>query len=152
LQYDKTGRNVTVYGQGKGCLKIVYEYINQLKKLGKYDDSTIIITADHGNIPYYDAENERPSIATEPIMLVKEPYQSNDSIVVSNAPVSQGEIMPTVLKNIGVEYSDLGETFDEVGEDEDRQRFYRGITLDGVEKLFVINGDAGDLDNWSVAQ
>ena len=50
LEYD--ARRDDGWGSGvsqaKGALKIVYEYIEQLKGLGKYDDATIIITADHG--------------------------------------------------------------------------------------------------------
>lgn len=34
--------------QSRGALKIVYEYIQNMKKLGVYDNATIIITADHG--------------------------------------------------------------------------------------------------------
>jgi hypothetical protein len=152
LQYDKTGRAISAVSQGKGSLKIVYEYLRQLKELGKYDDATIIITADHGNIAYYDAENDRPSVTCMPIMMVKEPYQSNPSLVISDAPVSQAEIMPTVLKNVGAEYDGMGRTFSEISEYEDRVRYYRGITLDGVEKLFEVSGDASDINNWGVAE
>jgi hypothetical protein len=152
LQYDKTGRAITAVAQGKGSLKIVYEYLRQLKDLGKYDDATIIITADHGNIAYYDAENDRPSVPSMPIMLVKEPYQSNPSLVISDAPVSQAEIMPTILENVGVEYDGRGRTFSEISEAEDRTRYYRGIMLDGVEKLFEVSGDASDINNWGVAE
>lgn len=43
--------------QAKGALKIVYEYIDQLEKLGKYDDTMIIITADHGYKEWLCDEN-----------------------------------------------------------------------------------------------
>ena len=33
----------------KGLVYIIDEYLNQLKELGKYDDATIIITADHSD-------------------------------------------------------------------------------------------------------
>jgi len=34
--------------QTKGCFHIVYEYLDQLKQLGMYENSTIIIFGDHG--------------------------------------------------------------------------------------------------------
>lgn len=37
-----------LYQQTAGDLNMITEYIGQLKKLGIYDDTTIIITADHG--------------------------------------------------------------------------------------------------------
>ena len=43
---DKT----SMIKQAKGALYIVEEYINQLKKSGIYDKTTIIIIADHGSV------------------------------------------------------------------------------------------------------
>ena len=152
LQYDKTGRENTVYSQARGSLKIVYEYLNQLKALGKYEDATIIITADHGKIINYDVENHRPDEPSMPIMLVKEPGQSKDSLFVSDAPVSQTEIMPLIMKQIGLDWKEYGRTFDEIAVNEDRQRFYNAATLNGYEFQFSIDGDANDLESWSVKE
>lgn len=152
LQYDKTGRENNVYSQARGSMRIVYEYMNQLKALGKYEDATIIITADHGKIINYDVENHRPDEPSMPIMLVKEPGQSKDSLFVSDAPVSQTEIMPFIMKQIGLDWKEYGRTFDEITIDEERQRFYYGATLNGYEYQFLIDGNANDLESWSVAE
>ena len=48
LKYEPTGRMSSRNAQGTGSLKIVYAYLEQLRALGKYEDATIIITADHG--------------------------------------------------------------------------------------------------------
>ena len=34
--------------QMKACFKIVYDFLDQMKALGVYEDSTIIILGDHG--------------------------------------------------------------------------------------------------------
>lgn len=149
LQYDKTGRENSIYSQARGSLKIVYEYLDQLKGLGKYDDATIIITADHGKIINYDSENNRPDEPTMPIMLVKEPNQSNNSLVISDAPVSQTEIMPLIMKQIGRDWKPYGNTFDEIPADKERQRFYYASTLNGYELRFSILGNANVIDSWS---
>lgn len=51
--------------QGTGSLKIVYEYLEQLRALGKYEDTTIIITADHGVGKIVDTE-KRVASQTRP--------------------------------------------------------------------------------------
>lgn len=152
LQYDKTGRENNIYSQARGSLKIVYEYLKQLKELGKYDDATIIITADHGKIINFDSENNRPDEPTMPIMLVKEPNQSNNSLLISDAPVSQTEIMPLIMKQIGRDWKLYGKTFDEIPADKERQRFYYASTLDGYELRFSILGNANEIESWSVAE
>ena len=48
--------------QAKGALYIVEEYINQLKKSGIYDKTTIIIIADHGSV----------NLEQNPLFLIKE--------------------------------------------------------------------------------
>lgn len=150
LQYDRTGRENSAYSQAKGCLKIVYEYLNQLKTLGKYEDATIIITADHGQIATYDSEVEGPAITSLPIMLVKEKGSSQDSLYVSDVPVSQTEIMPLVMKSVGnPDWADYGKTFDEINSKEERPRYYVDMLDNKYMIQFVINGDANELANWS---
>ena len=65
---DLGADNSTKEQQAQGSMRIVSEYLRQLKELGVYDRSTIIITADHGRW-FLTAE---PLTATStPIMLVK---------------------------------------------------------------------------------
>lgn len=37
--------------QAKGAFKMVFDYLDELKRLGVYEDATIVITADHGQWP-----------------------------------------------------------------------------------------------------
>ena len=131
-------------------MKIVYEYLNQLKELDKYEDATIIITADHGQIATYDSEVKSPTITSLPIMLVKEKGSSQDSLCVSDAPVSQTEIMPLVMKAVGnSNWINYGKTFEEIRSGEDRPRYYVDMLDNKYMVQFVINGDANELANWS---
>ena len=124
--------------------------MNQLKTLGKYEDATIIITADHGQIATYDSEVESPAITSLPIMLVKEKGSSQDSLYVSDVPVSQTEIMPLVMKSVGnPDWADYGKTFDEINSKEERPRYYVDMLDNKYMIQFVINGDANELANWS---
>ena len=88
--------------QCAGALRMVDTYIVQLKKLGLYEDTAILVTADHGR--WYETMTgiTEPS---SPIILYK-PRQNADEaaepLVQSYAPVSHEDIMPTVLQAAGM--------------------------------------------------
>lgn len=101
----------TLEETAKGCMVIVEEYLNQLKKLGVYDDATIIITADHGG--GYDSQV---------IFYIKEPGETHEVSPVTNAPASFREFLPTIAEAAGLEASVYGQTIYEFAEDEQRER------------------------------
>ena len=148
IKYDKAGREVSREDQERGCLKIVYEYLEQLKALGLYDAATIIITADHGRGVAYDQEQNMPEMPSMPILLVKEAFQKSDSMQTNHAPVTQKEILPTVIRAIGKDYSAYGVCVDEIPLDYERQRTYVSIYKNYIIR-YAINGDANDIQNWS---
>ena len=139
--------------QAKGSLNIVYEFIRQLKEKGLYEDSTIIITADHGQ-NYFD----RPSVAKElglemvscPIMFVKNKGDYGDGLIESSAPISHEEIIPTILEVMLGDTCGYGRTISEIAEDESRERtFVYGRHHDIPFVKYVISGDAMNIENWS---
>ena len=65
---DLGADNSTKEQQAQGSMRIVSEYLRQLKELGVYDQSTIIITADHGR---WFLTPEPLTTTSTPIMLVK---------------------------------------------------------------------------------
>lgn len=151
LKYEPTGRIATMESQGKGSLKIVYEYMEQLKALGKYDDAAIIITADHGRSWTKAAEKDsgRPEKTSRPLFLVKKPGERHEQMVINEAPVSQAELAPTILDAFGMEYGSYGRTFSEIPVDEKRVRRY----IDDYMKhniTYLIDGHAAALGNWSI--
>ena len=144
--------------QGIATVKIVSEYLEQMKELGVYDTATIIITADHGQNYFNDLNmmKERELVATSnPIMFVKlaEQKSSDGRIITSNAPVSQKELFPTIMKAIGGPWEEYGFTFDMIDENENRERdFY--FTMQGVIPLthFKIQGDVRDEGAWMIIE
>ena len=146
--------NSTLDQQAKGSMKIVEEYIKQLKELGQYDNTTIIITADHGYWYFIDRPLEE---TTSPYMLVK-PAQSAEldaePFKVSTAPVSHMDFPATVLKAMGADYASYGTPMDEVPANADRARpYYMTETVDGHDWAvlkYLIEGDALDMANWQL--
>ena len=145
-------------GQGKGCLKIIFEYLEQLKELGIYDNTTIIITADHGqnylldrrSIDEYGLQNE----TSNPILFVKKSGQHNENgMIISDAPVSHSELAATVIEAVGGNSAEYGMTFEEVPENAERERImiYRRH-YDIPYTKYVIRGNVRNVNSWSIEQ
>jgi arylsulfatase A-like enzyme len=127
-------------------MKIVYEYINQLKQLDKYDDATIIITADHGAAGTVVKDNGEQIQQSLPIMFVKMPYTASDEIVISEAPVAQEDLISTILNVSGVDTE--AKVITDYKEGDDRVRVSR-VRTGSMDIKYEINGNVRDVESWS---
>lgn len=141
--------NATREQQVLGSIKIVSEYIRQLKQLNLYDNTTFIITSDHG-LYYVDPETVL-SQTIEPILLIKSANSTNLPIVISDVPVSHANYFATVIDAVGGESEEYGETFFNIS-DPDKPRYYYTTNIengrDSQWLKYVITGYAGDFNNW----
>lgn len=104
-----------------GAFQIVLEYINEMKKNNVYDNSAIIIMADHG---YY-----WEGVLTNPVLLVK-PKGGEGKLAVSAAPVSHYDFQPSVLYLAGLnDDQEFGKSYFDIGENEERERLFYQINL-----------------------
>lgn len=131
--------------QWKGAVKIVYEYIRQLKELGKYDDSFIIITTDHGVTNALSDTDGSMLEISYPILFVKEPYETHEYMVENQAPVCHADIITTIRKQLGMNVP--GRTLSEIECDEDRVRYMNNSMPDLLE-IYEIDGDVRLISNW----
>ena len=106
--------NTTSDVTAKGLHTIMSEYIAQLKQIGVYDNSTIIIMSDHGSA--YDDSNPQP------IFFIKKPYESHDAMQVNSAPISYEDYQATILFLAGLDYSEYGKTIFDWNENDSRIR------------------------------
>ena len=145
--------NATVIQQSRGSLLMVSYYIDRLKELGVYDNSTIIITADHGT--YYQVFDEFLDKTSTPIVIVK-PAQSAEldalPLQISDNPVAAEDVVATVIEAVGGNTDGFGQSvFTEF--DPLRKRYYLMTQCDeeGSDKnaiQYEITGDANDFSNW----
>jgi len=149
------GQEVTEDQQGLGVMKMVSEYLKQLKDLGVYDNSYIVITADHGYWFWGDGPDHVLDRPGSPIMLVKPANQGekqNDPFVYSDAPISQFDLHASIMKAITGDGSKYGTAFDETPEDASRIRYYVHPTHDGTNDYefieYEIDGYVLDFNNW----
>lgn len=151
ITLDNSHTEVSVYSQTRGAMKIVYEYIDELKKLGLYDDTTIIITADHGAAnntrSCYDETKNQMNGTCMPILLVKMPDQHGDVLTYNPAPVYHGNMLSTVLDIYGLEYDKLEPRLCDIREGDNVIRYFYDDTVSPAIKVRVI-GDAHDVNNW----
>lgn len=102
----------------RGLFVIINEYLEQLKTLDKYDDATIIITADHGSWYGLDAQ---------PIFFIKQKHEKHGEMQINSAPISLDDFQPTVLDVLGQNTEDFGTSiFDwEPGDRRERSVYMR---------------------------
>ena len=150
IEYDaRRGLGVHADGdlQAMGAMKIVYEYLEQLKELGKYDDATIIITADHGTVESLVDEDGNKVQASIPILFVKEANQKKEEIYITEAPVCHEDIIPTVRKEMGMNVDE--KTLADYVEGEERTRIFRVRDENSYEKWQVI-GNVREFESWEL--
>lgn len=111
----------------RGLVFIIDEYLSQLKALGKYDDTTIIITADHSD------NMSHP----QPIYFIKQKNEHHDTMQVSNAPISHSDFQGTVAEIITQKKNALNrKSIWDIREDLIRKRVLQGETWDGIKNTF----------------
>ena len=95
----------------KGIFTMLDAYLDQLKNLGVYDNSTIIITADHGS-------EARPQM----VFFIKEKNETHENMQITNAPISLSELIPTVVQSLGEDHTAFGQSIHDFSADESRER------------------------------
>ena len=144
--------------QTMGAYRIVAQYIAELKRLGVYENTSFIITADHGDWYLTNNDIQQPSA---PVIMYKPAGQTAEEAAqpmqISDAPVWHYDILAQTLKDMGVDQQTLSNyttPLDESYEGENRPRYYIETISNGKRDIFVrefvINGDANDMKNWSL--
>ena len=106
---------------------IIDEYLNQLKALNKYDDTTIIITADHSDNMAHP----------QPIYFIKRKNEHHDTMQVSKAPISHSDFQGTIAEVITREKNTPNrKSIWDIKEDDVRNRVLQGETWDGIKNTF----------------
>ncbi len=100
--------------QTRGALKVVEEYIHCLKENNCYDNSMIVVLADHGSEGLY---------REHPALLIKN-YYENHKLNFSDAPITYADLPATIMSGITDEYGHYGRAAFEINSDEIRTRYY----------------------------
>ena len=148
----------------KQSLTIIYEYIEEMKRLGLYEDATIVITGDHpaaisdskliGQTGYSSDNGTRVTA-----MLFKRSGESEGALVTNTAQISQNQLWATIFESEGLLSLKTGESFFDISEGEDRVRRYlfeRSVILgdDRADEIveYKITGSARKAENWEIVE
>lgn len=134
----------TLMQQIRGSLRLVVEYINLLKKNNLYDNTAIIVMADHGKLNLWQ----------NPAILFKD-FNSDSTFSVSEAPISYAEdLMPTLLSLMTGDYESYKNSILNIPENYTRERRYMFYRLDSAIDVnymppiseYITTGHAADLN------
>ena len=100
----------------QGNMKIVYEYINQLKMTNTYENSTILILGDHGLHEDYNIEDN-------PAVLIKLPNETH-KLAHNSVPVHFRNLFATIASCIKEDYSYYGPSVYDISEESDVERLH----------------------------
>ena len=124
-----------------GSLRIVEQYIQEMKEAGVYDNSTIIITADHGRASEGYQQNQ--------CVAIKEAGRSH-IYAVDSRPIHVKNVISYIM-HVASDNGDLyGPSIEDIYESGDIKRLHTSVVIEnGQEKgidRFVIPEDASDSD------
>lgn len=158
--FDKTGTEpIERVETLRGDLEIVFYYMEEMKKLGVYDNSTIIILGDHGRPPdEIEAANKKylespiiTSLLVKPKNAERVPLQTDSKSELTN------DFFPaSILEYAGIDHEKFGYSYNDVITQELHPTRYlqtydfMGYGLLEPKTLYKITGDARDFDNWKV--
>ncbi len=146
----------------KQSLTIINEYIGEMKRLGLYEDATIVITGDHpaalSDTKLIGEASKSDNGTRVTAMLFKRSGDSGTEPKTSTAQISQDELWNTIYESEGLTELKTGESFFDIPEGEDRVRRYLfelSVTLEDKSRAdeivtYKIVGSARNRDNWSI--
>ncbi|MBQ3725564.1 MAG: YidC/Oxa1 family membrane protein insertase [Selenomonadaceae bacterium] len=144
------GEETTRYEQSVGALKIALTYLQQMRELKIYDNSTILILADHGDHEkIFNNINAFNEFKPLPLVLVKQPDE-HGALKVSENPISYSQLQATLLKRFP-EGKEFGEDFSELLT---QSRFFRLVsyTSDRTMTEYAVAPKAWDNSSWHEAK
>lgn len=154
---DEAGNRIEEGGSPEksvqGCFRYIYDYIDEMKRLGVYDDATIIITGDH---PRALDDCEVPTQPRLTALFVKEAGSASGKLKTSSAQVSQANLIPTLVKSSGLTTNYYyGKSYFDISEGETTERFHKfelyvGGDVGNRIVTFKVMGNGTDFASWEL--
>ena len=151
------GMPVDLESTTMGVFTMLGQYFDEMKKLGVFDNSTIIIIADHGCPPYeYNVyHQDRMEKARLTTLLIKpENSPALPLAVDADSELSNGNFAASVLEYAGIDTEEYGNSYNDIIKNDlhwDRYMQTHDVKENIIKKaLYVVRGSARDFDNWYV--
>ncbi len=143
----------------RGDFEILFSYFEQLKQLGIYDNTTIVILGDHGRPPnetdYFFSTKLKGAITTA--LLIKPAGKSSGELRFDrDSELSNDNFPASILEFAGLDHSEYGNSYsDIIKNDLHPDRYFQSVKFINYGSLkytarYKITGDARDFDNWEL--
>lgn len=142
------------YEQTKGNFNTIFAYIDMLKEMGVYDNTTIIITADHGETGTY---TQLPGDRVLALFIKPAGADTDSELQFSHKQICQDNLRASISSYFGLEDKYGHRTIESIGEDEEMVRYFWMNGCDSAKLhrdtnlvTYKIVGDANDFANWEL--
>ncbi len=160
--------------QVKCVLSALTNFLGNLKRIGAYDSSLIVVHADHGLGHLVEMDNFPSNFAEDPLaaqiqtggvigsampLLAVKPPGARGPIARSSVPATIGDIPATILKSAGIPTN--RPSLLEISADENRVRYYhryiwthekwRADSIGPIQQ-YRVDGDVYDYNSWSLGE
>lgn len=155
--YDPTAEP-DLYATLRGDFEILSEYFRQMKELGIYDNSTIIVLGDHGRVPReLEGAQTRLDGAITSALLIKPAHTDSEKLRTdSRSELSTQFFAASVLEYAGIDHSDFGYSYNDIIKNNlSPERYMQTFHFCGYGRMayqseYKITGNAMDFNNWEL--
>ena len=134
----------TYYSSIEASMKMVSDYLDMLREAGVYDNTAILVMADHG-FGYKDGE-EVPLGRNNPLLCVKGMNEHHDTMQISEAPIAYDDLQEAYQRLLDGAGSD--QVFDaKEGDERVRRYLYYDFTDEDHMVEYELHGHAEDVEN-----
>lgn len=149
-------KNADYLEQAAGSLLAVRNLLDELVNAGVYDQSLIFILGDHGALNSQGPSSFPLASHSQPLLLAKKAFQQFESLQISDAPVTLGDIPKTIAEETGLSADFDGYSlFGIIPETRVREYYYHTWSQEywSTEYLpplyeFELEGPAGQPSSW----
>jgi hypothetical protein len=135
-------------------LKLFLELLQRLKNEGIYDDTLIVLHADHGmgDFGKRAGDGRTLKIPRAAALLAVKPLAAKGALKISDAPTTVADIPATIVSGLGLDHRYPGSSVFLLAEDESRTRIFNSYTLGtksrGVITRYQLDGSLYDPGAW----
>ena len=157
VEYDddfKPTRSKNVQIALRNSFKIINRYLKEMKRLGVYDDATIIITGDHAS-PQSDYAKLRKSAMTA--LFVKPAGVGSGELKTSKSQVSHENLWGTIFGSEGINASINSRSVFDVSETENVNRkhvwqSFNRTYSEYTDWVYEVNGKGSNFNSWKIKE
>lgn len=149
-QYADNSYGVDEESTIRGDFESIFIILDQMKELGIYDNSTIIILGDHGR--FRAVRNEDLITRNINTGLLIKPRGENGKFSIDTTTQMTLQYFPaSIMEYAGLDHSEYGCSFNDVIRDDIKTDRYTSLLI-YEDTLYRISGSSLDFDNWEAIE